>query len=97
MLLRIQVRPAELRDLEALASLRGRLWSDVPVDQLRDDASAILIGEPRSTLPVVLFVAASEADDGVPIAFVEVGLRSHADGCDPRRPVGFIEAWYVAP
>jgi hypothetical protein len=27
---------------------------------------------------------------------MEVDLRSHADGCNPRRPVGYIEGWYVA-
>jgi aminoglycoside 6'-N-acetyltransferase I len=29
------------------------------------------------------------------IGFIEVGLRSHAQGCDGRRPVGFIEGWGV--
>ena len=28
--------------------------------------------------------------------FLEAGLRSHADGCDPSRPVGFVEGWFVA-
>ena len=28
-------------------------------------------------------------------AFLEVDLRSHADGCDPLHPVGFIEGWFV--
>jgi aminoglycoside 6'-N-acetyltransferase I len=28
---------------------------------------------------------------------VEVGLRSHADGCDTARPCGFLEGWYVEP
>ena len=27
--------------------------------------------------------------------FLEVGLRSHADGCDTRQPVGFVEGWFV--
>jgi aminoglycoside 6'-N-acetyltransferase I len=22
-------------------------------------------------------------------------LRSHADGCDPARPLGYVEGWYV--
>jgi aminoglycoside 6'-N-acetyltransferase I len=26
-----------------------------------------------------------------------VGLRSHADGCDGRHRVGFIEGWFVEP
>src|SRR6185437_10945650 len=28
--------------------------------------------------------------------FLEVGLRSHADGRNPLRLVGYIEGWYVA-
>jgi aminoglycoside 6'-N-acetyltransferase I len=31
------------------------------------------------------------------IGFIEVGLRSHADGCNTSRPVGFVEGWYVQP
>jgi aminoglycoside 6'-N-acetyltransferase I len=27
---------------------------------------------------------------------VVVGQRSHADGCDERHPVGYVEGWYVA-
>jgi aminoglycoside 6'-N-acetyltransferase I len=30
------------------------------------------------------------------LGFAEVDLRSHADGCDPARPVGYLEGWYVA-
>jgi aminoglycoside 6'-N-acetyltransferase I len=29
------------------------------------------------------------------IGFVEVGLRSHADGCDESQAVGFLEGWFV--
>jgi len=59
-----------------------------------DHAAAIVSGAPPSTLPLVILVAESE---GQVIGFVEVGLRSHADGCDTRFPVGFIEGWYVEP
>ena len=45
------------------------------------------------TLPVALLVA--EEDDGKVSGFIEVGLRSHADGCETARPVGYIEGWYV--
>lgn len=45
-------------------------------------------------MPLVIFVA---EDEGRVIGFVEVGLRSHADGCNPTRPCGFVEGWYVAP
>jgi len=29
------------------------------------------------------------------LGFIEVGLRSHADGCDVRQPVGYVEGWFV--
>jgi aminoglycoside 6'-N-acetyltransferase I len=57
------------------------------------EVRAIVAGAPRSTMPLVLLVARR---GGEVAGFVEVGLRSHADGCDPSRPVGFIEGWIVA-
>ena len=30
------------------------------------------------------------------MGFVEVDLRSHADGCDPLQLISYIEGWYVA-
>jgi aminoglycoside 6'-N-acetyltransferase I len=45
-------------------------------------------------MPLVIFVA--EGKEGRLVGFLEVDLRSHADGCNPSRPVGYIEGWYVA-
>jgi aminoglycoside 6'-N-acetyltransferase I len=70
------------------------LWPEGPLAEHREDAALILAGAPPSTLPLVVFVAEAR---GVVVGFIEVGLRSHADGCDTRRPVGFIEGWYVEP
>jgi aminoglycoside 6'-N-acetyltransferase I len=44
-------------------------------------------------MPLVNFVA--ETADGRLAGFAEVDLRSHADGCNPARPVGYLEGWYV--
>ena len=55
---------------------------------------ALLAGQPESTLPLVVFLAERSKRA---IGFIEVGLRSHADGCDGRRPVGYVEGWYVVP
>jgi len=44
-------------------------------------------------MPVALYVAESEGRSLV--GFIEVGLRSHADGCDTKTPVGFVEGWFV--
>jgi aminoglycoside 6'-N-acetyltransferase I len=48
-------------------------------------------GQPQ--FPVVTLV--SEDERGALTGFLEVGLRSHADGCDTQRPVGFVEGWFV--
>jgi aminoglycoside 6'-N-acetyltransferase I len=45
-------------------------------------------------MPAITLVA--EATDRKIVGFLEVGLRSHADGCDLSQPVAFIECWYVA-
>jgi aminoglycoside 6'-N-acetyltransferase I len=45
-------------------------------------------------LPLVYFVAEDEAKTIV--GFIEVGLRSTADGCDWSRAVGYVEGWYDA-
>lgn len=89
-----RVRPAVLGDLDDLARQFYALWPDGPLAEHRAEASATLSGHAISTMPLVLFVA--EVETHV-VGFIEVGLRSHADGCDARKPVGFIEGWYVEP
>ena len=90
----VRVRPGASSDLEAVTQLAAALWPDAPVEEHREHAAAILSGEPPSTLPLVVIVA---EHDGEVVGFIEVGLRSHADGCDTRYPVGFIEGWCVQP
>jgi aminoglycoside 6'-N-acetyltransferase I len=53
----------------------------------------ILAGDTPGAMPLINFVA--EIADGTLAGFAEVDLRSHADGCDPKRPVGYLEGWYV--
>jgi len=48
----------------------------------------------NGTMPLVVFVA--EAVSGLLIGFLEASLRSHADGCDPKHLVGFVEGWFVS-
>jgi aminoglycoside 6'-N-acetyltransferase I len=89
-----RVRMATLSDLEAVAGFFAALWPESAPEEHRAEAASVLSGAPISTMPLVVFVAEVE---GKPIAFIEVGLRSHADGCDTSRPVGFLEGWYVEP
>lgn len=88
----LRIRPARARDEAAVAALRAALWPEGTREEHEAETRAILSGAPVSTMPLVLFVA--ELDRAI-VGFVEVGLRSHADGCDPARPVGFVEGWYV--
>jgi aminoglycoside 6'-N-acetyltransferase I len=45
-------------------------------------------------MPLTILVAQLESSELG--GFVEVGLRSCAEGCDPSRPAGYVEGWYVA-
>lgn len=88
----VAVRMGAPGDAQALGRQFFALWPYGSVEEHEAEAAAILAGRPGSTLPLVVLVAEV---DGRVVGFVEVGLRSHADECDMRRPVGFIEGWYV--
>ncbi|MCO5171258.1 MAG: GNAT family N-acetyltransferase [Planctomycetes bacterium] len=90
----IVVRELERRDAPVVARLRAALWPDAPADALAREVEDLLDGRPGSTLPCATLVA---VDGDEVLGFAEVGLRSHADGCDPARPVGFLEGWFVRP
>jgi aminoglycoside 6'-N-acetyltransferase I len=89
----VLICPATPADCQELARLRAALWPGESAEEHARELAPILAGRGASTLPAAHFVAVV---DGVVIGFVEVGLRSHADGCDPAHPVGFLEGWYVA-
>jgi aminoglycoside 6'-N-acetyltransferase I len=89
----MNIRLAAPADCEQLSRLREALWPESPADEHGRELAPILAGKTIGTLPLVIFVA--ETPSGDLAGFLEAGLRSHADGCDPRRPVGFLEGWYV--
>lgn len=91
--MKIYIRKATPADRDQLALLREALWPDTTAAEHASELEPILAGETPGSLPLVNLVA--EAADGRLTGFAEVGLRSHADGCDPARPVGFLEGWYV--
>jgi hypothetical protein len=47
------------------------------------------------TMPLIILVA--EASDRILAGFLEIDLRSHADGCNPSCPVGYGFADYSGP
>ena len=73
--------------------MRALLWPESSLEEQVGEADALLASGMSGTLPAVIFVAQDAA--GALTGFVEVGLRSRADGCDTTHPVGFIEGWYV--
>ena len=91
--MKFTVRRARREDREELAQLRFELWPDGPLEEHCEEIDALFATGMSGTLPAAAFVAVDE--DGRLVGFLEAGLRSHSDGCDPARPVGYIEGWYV--
>ena len=89
------IRRAELEDVSEVAEMCRDLWPDASVAEHAQDLALLVAGNVRGALPAVVLLA-QEPEGGI-VGFIEVGLRSHADGCNPSHPVGFIEGWYVAP
>jgi aminoglycoside 6'-N-acetyltransferase I len=87
------IRRAQGLDRNELAKMRALLWPDASLEDHRKELDALLSDGRTGTLPMAILV--SHDQDGALIGFLEVGLRSHADGCDPARPVGFVEGWFV--
>jgi aminoglycoside 6'-N-acetyltransferase I len=88
-----KIREAQAGDEQELAAMQSLLWPDAALDELRNEAEALIQHRFAGTLPCVALVA--EDETGALVGFVHVGLRSHADGCNPEQPVGFIEGWFV--
>jgi len=89
----VTIRTAEPRDWKQLAVLRTLLWPDAPYEQHLGELEAGPSAWSQAGFPMEWLVA--EDDSGEMVGFVEVGIRSHADGCDTRQPVGYLEGWFV--
>src|ERR1044072_7439028 len=88
------IRRAKPADCDQLSRLREKLWPEASATEHARELEPVLAGQTPGSMPLVNFVA--ETPDGRLVGFAEVDLRSHADGCDPARPVGYLEGWYVA-
>jgi aminoglycoside 6'-N-acetyltransferase I len=91
--MQVCIREARPADRDQLAHLREALWPETSAAEHARELQPILAGETPGAMPLVNFVA--ERSDGTLTGFAEVDLRSHADGCDPSHPVGYLEGWYV--
>lgn len=91
-----QIRRAEPPNVDQLAPLLAALWPDSSAEEHAAELRLLLGGKAALVLTTPLAIFVAEASDGTLAGFVEVDLRSHADGCNPAQPVGYIEGWYVA-
>lgn len=73
--------------------MRAALWPEASSGEHLSELDLWFTQGPGGILPAALLVA--QTKDGSLAGFLEVALRSHADGCDPAHPVGFIEGWFV--
>jgi aminoglycoside 6'-N-acetyltransferase I len=87
------VRLGQRSDKEQLARMRSMLWADVSFEEHLKEIDDVINRGLSGTLPMAILVA--QGEKGVLIGFLEVGMRSHADGCNPARPAGFVEGWFV--
>jgi len=88
----IRIRAARLTDCEGLVQMFARLWPSLTEEEHAKEVRSIVDCTAKLTMPIVVLVA--EWDEAL-VGFVEVDLRSHADGCDPAQPAGYVEGWYV--
>jgi len=87
------IRRVQPGDREQLVEMRVLLWPESSAEEQRGEVNAYFARSSASTLPAVILV--SVGDDGRLTGFLEVGLRSHADGCDTTQPVGYVEGWFL--
>jgi len=88
-----KVRRAQHFDRSELQKMFSLLWPETPSEEHVVEIDTALHTGLTGTLPIAIFVSVN--DEGTLTGFLQVGLRSHADGCDPAHPVGFIEGWFV--
>lgn len=89
-----RVRLATLADVVQLTPMRHELWPESPASHHAAELTAVLGGRSHRVYPLVIFVA--QDNSGNLAGFLEANLRSAADGCAERLPVGYVEGWFVA-
>jgi aminoglycoside 6'-N-acetyltransferase I len=92
MALALVVRPVERADAQVWERMRCALWPGHSGSHAADIERFFSTSRRRDPLEVLL--ACSGA--GIPLGFVELSIRSHAQGCETDR-VAFVEGWYVEP
>jgi aminoglycoside 6'-N-acetyltransferase I len=91
----MRIRHAQPSDRDQLTEMRTLLWPESSIEEQRCEVEALMAPASPASLPTTVLVSLpADADDRALTGFLEVSLRSHADGCDTH-PVGFIEGWFI--
>lgn len=92
------IRPVIAADLAELTRMLGALWPDgreAHYAYARRRINGTPDSEFLAVFPRAIWVA--ERKPSGLAGFIEVGLRSHAEGCHEGRAIGYIEGWWVDP
>ena len=81
------VRPLDPADIPRWVELRAELWPDQSRGELDAEGRVAIAADP----PLVVFVAEADSETA---GFIEIALRSVAEGC-ASSPVPYVEGWYV--
>jgi aminoglycoside 6'-N-acetyltransferase I len=87
------VRLAQVTDQNEIAKMCALLWPEASIEEHHKEIGLLLASGMCGSLPGAIFTSYNESS--MLNGFLQVGLRSHADGCDPSQPVGFVEGWFV--
>jgi aminoglycoside 6'-N-acetyltransferase I len=83
------VRLAQMADQNEIARMCGLLWPEASIEEHREEIGCLLASGMCGSLPGAILISYGEL--GALNGFLQVGIRSHANGCDPSQPVGFVE------
>ena len=75
--------------IREVAEMFNCLWPQASVAEHARELASLLTENIPGRFPDIVLLA--EESDGRVVGFIEVDLRSHADGCNPSRPVAYIE------
>jgi Acetyltransferase (GNAT) family. len=87
------IRQANVSDSGEIAELCALLWPDATASEHQAEIEELIETKVCGGLPFTIFVSSNQ--EGKTTGFLQVDLRSHADGCNPSHPVGYVEGWFV--
>jgi aminoglycoside 6'-N-acetyltransferase I len=89
---RFSVRQAQISQQNEIARMCAAM-AGTSIEEHRQEIGRLLTSGIYGTLPLTVLIF--HRGEGTLNGILQVGLRTHADGCDPSQPVGFVEGWFV--